>query len=110
MADLIRGHLDVLVLSVVDAGAAHGYAIAEQLRLRSDGAFDLAEGTLYPALYRLEEEGLLTSRWVSVDGRRRRVYKLTRRGSRALAEKTHEWASFSDAVYGVLGNVAGSHT
>ncbi len=104
--ELIRGHLDMLVLAVVRRGATHGYAITEQLRVRSDGAFHLPEGTLYPALYRLEDAGLLQSRWVAVDGRRRRVYQLTRRGKAALARKTREWSSFTAAVSGVLGSRA----
>lgn len=102
--ELIRGHLDMLVLAVVQSGATHGYAITEQLRLHSDGAFDLPEGTLYPALYRLEDAGLLRSSWIAVDGRRRRVYQLTRRGKAALARKRREWGSFTRAVSGVLAS------
>ena len=100
---MIRGHLDVLVLSVIEGGARHGYAITDKLKLLSDGEFDLPEGTLYPALYRLENAGLLTSDWTSVEGRKRRIYKLTRRGRRALVVKKDEWASFSRAMAGVIG-------
>jgi PadR family transcriptional regulator, regulatory protein PadR len=103
-SELIRGHLDVLVLSVIEGGARHGYAITEKLRLLSGGVFDPPEGTLYPALYRLENEGLLRSDWTIVDGRRRRVYKLTPRGRRELVVKKKEWASFRNAMAGVIGS------
>ena len=79
-AEVLKGHLDLLLLAAVRNQPAHGYAIAETLRSRSDGAFDLPEGTLYPALHRLERGGLLSSRWSEVNGRRRRVYQLTARG------------------------------
>jgi PadR family transcriptional regulator PadR len=102
-ADLIRGHLDLLVLSIVAGGATHGYAIAEGLRTRSSGEFDLREGTLYPALYRLEGAGLLASGWRDAGGRRRRVYRLTRAGRRALEGRTREWTAFSRAVSQVIG-------
>jgi DNA-binding PadR family transcriptional regulator len=102
-ADLLRGHLDGLLLAVLSARPAHGYAVIETLRERSEGAFDLAEGTVYPALHRLERDGLLTSRWSSEPGRPRRVYALTRRGSSALAGHRGTWRSFSRAVEGVLG-------
>ncbi|MPZ69529.1 MAG: PadR family transcriptional regulator [Actinobacteria bacterium] len=107
-AELIRGHLDLLVLSVVARGARHGYAIAEQLRLTSEGDFDIPEGTLYPALYRLEAGSLLTSEWTVVDGRRRRMYRLTRAGKRELARRTREWTSFADAVQRVVSKPARS--
>ncbi|MDP9343844.1 MAG: PadR family transcriptional regulator [Actinomycetota bacterium] len=102
-SDLLRGHLDLLVLSVVEGGATHGYAIAEELRSRSSGEFELREGTLYPALYRLEGAGLLASEWREAGGRRRRVYRLTRAGRRALAGRRSEWTAFSRAVSRVIG-------
>ena len=76
MSEPLRGHVDLLLLSVLADAPAHGYALVETLREQSEGAFDLAEGTLYPALYRLERRGLVASRWKVVDGRRRRVYRL----------------------------------
>lgn len=99
---MVRGHLDLLVLAAVDQGATHGYAIAERLRLRTEGNLDLAEGSLYPALYRLEEGGLLKSDWTEANGRRRRVYALTRKGRTALTSKAREWESFSRAVSRVV--------
>jgi len=87
-------------------GPAHGYAVIEEIRRKSGRAFDLAEGTIYPALHRLEQAGLLSSRWVTAEsGRRRRVYALTRQGGRALAERRAVWRQFSDAVGGLLDGV-----
>lgn len=80
----------------------HGYAIADALRARSGGAFDLPEGTLYPALHRLERAGLMASRWSEVNGRRRRVYQLTSKGRRAVMRHQGEWQTFARAVHAVI--------
>jgi len=102
--EMLKGHLDMIVLAALSAGSAHGYAIIEEIRRRSGGAFDLPEGTVYPALHRLEQAGLLASRWVTADsGRRRRIYSLTRRGNRALSERRAVWEEFSEAIGGMLG-------
>ena len=101
-AETLRGHLDSLVLAVLAEGPLHGYAVIESLRARSDGAFELAEGTLYPVLHRLEADGLLSSAWSDAAGRRRRVYRLTSRGRSALARHRDEWSSFVRAVDAVL--------
>lgn len=99
----IKGNLDLLTLVVLEAAPAHGYEVAERLRQRSDGAFDLPEGTIYPALHRLEARGWVTSSWTLVSGRRRRVYALTDRGRRQLALQRREWAMFHTAMAVVLG-------
>jgi PadR family transcriptional regulator PadR len=99
----LKGNLDLLLLSVLAAGPAHGYAIITALRDRSEGTFDLPEGTIYPALHRLEEAGLLASSWAQAEGRRRRVYGLTDRGVAALAAERSEWQSFASGVRAVLG-------
>jgi PadR family transcriptional regulator, regulatory protein PadR len=97
--EMLKGHLDMIVLAALAAGPAHGYAVIEEIRRRSGQAFDLPEGTVYPALHRLEQAGLLTSRWVTAESaRRRRVYALTRRGDRALADHRALWRQFSDAI------------
>jgi PadR family transcriptional regulator, regulatory protein PadR len=101
--EVLKGHLDLLLLATLATGPAHGYRIVDELRDRSSGAFSLSEGTVYPALYRLERRGLLSSRWASVGGRCRRVYSLTRKGRRALADRRREWISFSAAIDGVVG-------
>jgi len=99
----LKGHLDLLLLSALAAGPAHGYAIITTLRARSDGTFDLPEGTVYPALHRLEDAGLLTSSWSDADGRKRRVYALTTKGATALAAEQTEWKRFARGVHAVLG-------
>jgi PadR family transcriptional regulator PadR len=101
-AETLKGHLDSLVLAVLADEPLHGYAVIEALRRRSEGAFELAEGTLYPVLHRLEADGLLASSWSESAGRRRRVYRLTRNGRRALSRRREEWASFVRAVDAVL--------
>jgi transcriptional regulator len=101
--EMLKGHLDMIVLAALAAGPAHGYAVIEEIRRKSKQAFDLPEGTVYPALHRLEQAGLLASRWVTADsGRRRRVYGLTRRGERELAGRHAVWQQFCVAVGGVL--------
>lgn len=99
----LKGNLDLLLLSVLAAGPAHGYAIISALRDRSEGTFDLPEGTIYPALHRLEDAGLLGSSWAEGDGRKRRVYGLTDRGVAALASEQGEWQRFVSGVQAVLG-------
>ena len=99
----LKGNLDLLLLSVLAAGPSHGYAIISALRERSGGAFDLPEGTIYPALHRLEHAGLLTSTWAEAEGRRRRVYGLTDQGVAALAAQQTEWRKFAGGVHAVLG-------
>jgi PadR family transcriptional regulator PadR len=98
----LKGHVDLLLLSTLRAGPLHGYAVVEKLRGLSEGAFDLAEGTVYPALYRLEAGGLLSSSWTRAAGRRRRVYELTKRGRGELARSRDEWKAFAHAVEAVV--------
>ena len=101
--EMLKGHLDMIVLAALASGPAHGYAVIEEIRRRSGQAFDLPEGTIYPALHRLELAGLLSSRWVTAEsGRRRRVYALTRQGNHALAERRAVWRQFADAIGGLL--------
>jgi PadR family transcriptional regulator len=100
--DTLKGHVDLLLLSVLEDAPAHGYRLVDALREQSDGAFDLAEGTIYPSLYRLERRGLVASRWETVAGRRRRVYRLTSGGRRALERQRSEWRDFARAVEAVV--------
>jgi PadR family transcriptional regulator PadR len=102
-ADLLRGHLDGLLLAVLAEAPGHGYELGQRLTRRSDGALDVPEGSLYPALHRLEGGGLVESSWNSADGRRRRVYRLTRSGRRAVTRSREDWRTFSAAVDRVLG-------
>src|SRR5262245_19326847 len=102
-AEALKGHLDGLLLAVLEAGPAHGYAVIEALRTSSGGAFDLPTGTVYPALRRLEEDGLVKSSWHEPPGaRKRRVYQLTAKGRKALAVQRHSWQRFAGAVSAVM--------
>ena len=105
-AEALKGHLDLLLLAVLEDGALHGYAVIEELRRRTNDALDLPEGTIYPALHRLEKARLLQSSWEDSSGRRRRVYALTDGGNRAVKEKRRDWQAFAAAVQGVLGRRA----
>jgi PadR family transcriptional regulator len=98
----LKGHVDFLLLATLRDGPLHGYGIVEKLRGTSEGAFDLAEGTVYPALHRLEAAGLLSSKWTKAGGRRRRVYQLTKRGRTELARERKEWKAFSLAIEAVV--------
>jgi PadR family transcriptional regulator, regulatory protein PadR len=102
-SEKLKGHLDLLLMSVLSQGSGHGYEVITRLRDRSDGAFELPEGTVYPALHRLEEGGLLASTWDVVSGRRRRVYQLTPAGAAALSAEAKQWREFSGSMARVLG-------
>jgi len=103
IGEALKGHLDLLLLAILENNPAHGYAIIETLRQRSGGTFDLPEGTIYPALHRLERDGLLESEWSEGAGRRRRIYRLTPKGQPALAKRQQEWRQFSRAVQATVG-------
>lgn len=96
--EVLKGHVDLLLLAAVEAGPAHGYAIIRTLRERTGEVLSLPEGTLYPALQRLQAAGLLSSSWSTVDGRRRRVYELTTAGREALERERSAWGTFARAV------------
>ncbi len=100
--EVLKGHADLLVLAALAGGPAHGYGIVEAVRMRSAGSFDMAEGTVYPALYRLERQGLLESSWSDVAPRRRRVYRLTRRGRHELSRQRRDWGGYVNAMQAAL--------
>jgi DNA-binding PadR family transcriptional regulator len=101
-AEALKGHLDGMLLAVLEAGPRHGYAIMEALRAGSSGQFDLPTGTVYPALHRLERAGLVQASWSSDSGRRRRSYQLTAAGRHALDTERSTWRDFSAAVTALL--------
>lgn len=105
--DQLRGHLESLILAVLAAGPAHGWDICRSLDVTSGGALALKEGSLYPALYRLERRGLVTAQWVKEPGGgrgpRRRVYRLSPKGKRALVTARGEWQQFATVVTAILG-------
>ena len=102
----MRGDLELLLLAVLRGRPRHGYDLIAALRERSDGTFDLPEGTVYPALHKLESAGLVASEWQLVDGRKRRVYSLTAPGAAALAERKKAWKAHTAAVQRVVGVTA----
>jgi PadR family transcriptional regulator, regulatory protein PadR len=97
-----RGQLDGMLLAVLADGPAHGYVVGQSLKERSGGVFDLPEGTIYPALHRLERGGMLASDWDASAGRRRRVYRLTARGGRAAKAARGDWRRYAGAVEAVM--------
>jgi PadR family transcriptional regulator PadR len=103
IGEALKGHLDLLLLAILADGPAHGYAVIESLRHRSGGTFDLPEGTIYPALHRLENQGLLRSNWLEDSPRRKRIYQLTPKGQQMLARRQEEWKMFSKAINATVG-------
>jgi PadR family transcriptional regulator, regulatory protein PadR len=101
-AEMLKGHLDGLLLAVLEDGPMHGYAVVERLKAHSDGRLDLPSGTIYPALHRLERTGLVNGEWSMHAGRRRRTYTLTRAGRNALASHRTAWRGFSATVNRIL--------
>jgi transcriptional regulator len=100
---LLHGTLDTLVLKTLSRGALHGYAIARWIEGRSKDQLQIEEGSLYPALYRMEARGLLSSSWGTSElGRRAKFYALTQKGRARLAEETKAWRAFAGAVTEVL--------
>ncbi|MPZ53338.1 MAG: PadR family transcriptional regulator [Acidimicrobiia bacterium] len=98
----LKGHLDVLLLTALEEGPGHGYAIKETLRQTSGGRFNLPTGTIYPALHRLEDDHLVKSSWSVVDGRRRRTYQLTPTGKRRLARDRQASLQFAATLQTML--------
>jgi transcriptional regulator len=102
-SDLLPGTLDLLILKAVSLGDVHGYGVLLRIAQLSDGALDVQQGALYPALYRLEHRGLIESEWgMSENNRRAKFYRLTRLGRRALGEEAESWARLAEAMRMVL--------
>ena len=101
--ELLHGTLDTLILKTVATGKRHGYAIARWLEETTSDALQIEDGSLYPALYRLEQRGLISAEWgMSELGRKAKFYKITAAGKKRLAASTEEWARFAGAVSKVL--------
>jgi len=100
----LKGHLDGLLLAILESGPQHGYGVIQTLAARTGGTFELPSGTVYPVLHRLMVAGLIEGEWSRVDGRRRLTYRLTDRGRRALEEERSSWRSFAGAVNSLLGS------
>ena len=93
-----------IALEVISHGPTYGYEISQTVHTRSNGYFELKEGSLYPALHRLEQQKLVKSSWREVDGRRRKYYELTSAGRKVLAAKKQEWQAFANGIQGVLSD------
>ena len=102
-ADLLQGTLDLLILKTLVLGSLHGWGISKRLRQLSGDVLDVGQGSLYPALYRIEDHGWVTTEWrTSDEGRRAKFYSLTAEGRRQLAVERSQWRRFSAAVNEVL--------
>lgn len=103
-ADLLQGSLDLLILRTLDLEPLHGWAISKRIQLLSRGALEVNQGSLYPALYRLRDQGLVEAeQGESEEGRRVKVYTLTRKGRQALERERESWRLFAGAVEAILG-------
>jgi transcriptional regulator len=104
-SDLLQGTLDLLVLRTLNAGPRHGWGIAQNIQQVSGDVLQVNQGSLYPALHRLEQQGLVTSQWGASDNNRQaKYYELTKAGRKQLLEETASWERLSDAVARVLAN------
>jgi PadR family transcriptional regulator PadR len=104
-SNIITGTLDLLILKALPKESLHGYGISQYLRQVSDGVFEIGEGVLYPALHRLEKQGLLESQWSRTDtNRRAKFYRLTKQGRTHLTKETKRWNEMSGAVEAVLAD------
>lgn len=105
--DKLRGHLETMVLSVLERGEAHGLEILRQLEQAGCGLLHLSEGSLYPALYRLEEAGSVEAVWEQSPharrGARRRIYRITAVGKRELANSRKDWSTFAHIIGAIVG-------
>jgi transcriptional regulator len=102
--DILRGTLDLLILKALSWGPTHGYSVAKWVEAATGDALALGEGTLYPALHRLEERGWVTATWGSSDNNRQaKFYTLTRRGRKQLDVETEKWRRYAGAVFAALG-------
>ena len=111
----LRGHLETMILSVLDGQEAHGFEVLRRLESAGCGALKLKEGSLYPALYRLENDGLVKARWEEGDsgrrGPRRRLYQLTRKGRKQLQTGREQWSRFASIIGQIIvGPVPGGAT
>ena len=102
LGDLLRGSTESLLLALIGNSPMYGYSLIKEVRRRSDGHLQFKEGTIYPALHRLEQAGLIQGEWVSVNGMERRYYSLTVEGHRVLQSRREQWRQFSTAVNRII--------
>lgn len=103
--ELLKGSTPTLLLSLLNGSDMYGYQMISELKSRSQSVFDMKEGTLYPILHSLEQEGAIQSYWKEINGRARKYYHLASKGKKLLMEKQKEWQTYSSAVNHVIGGV-----
>ena len=102
-SDLLQGTLDLLILKTLAGGPMHGWGVSQRIQLLSEDILQVNQGSLYPALHRLEQQGLITAEWgASENNRQAKFYELTRAGRRQLADETRNWERMSGAVARIL--------
>jgi PadR family transcriptional regulator, regulatory protein PadR len=105
--ELLQGTLDMLILKTAALGAVHGYGVAQRLKQMSRHVLQVRQGSLYPALHRLEKQGLLKAEWLTTDtGRQAKYYRLTAAGKKRLEGETRDWEALSGAISAVLRTVS----
>jgi len=103
-SDLLQGTLDLLILKTLSTGPRHGWGISQRIQQMSEDVLQVNQGSLYPALHRLEQQGWVRATWgKSENNRQAKFYELTSRGERQLAEETEQWVRLSAAVAGIVG-------
>jgi DNA-binding PadR family transcriptional regulator len=100
--DELKGHLDSLILATLASGPSYGFAIIEHMKARSGGDLTMANGSIYPALHRLEREGLVASDWATGTLHPRRIYRLTERGAAELGDRRARWRRFVSTIESIL--------
>jgi PadR family transcriptional regulator PadR len=105
--DLLRGSLDLMVLSVLADESQYGYSIQKQINAASSGKVKLPAGTLYPLLHRLESEKLIKSKWDDSTGRKRKWYELTAKGTKRLTAQANQWQQYVECMTGMIANFIG---
>ena len=104
--ELLKGSTKMLILEMVKDENMYGYQMIKKLKEKSNNVFEFKEGTLYPILHSLEEEGLISSYWDDTTGKKRKYYAITTKGKKSLKEKNEEWKIFSESVNRVIGGVS----
>ena len=104
--ELLKGSTKMLILEMVKDENRYGYQMIKKLKEKSNNVFEFKEGTLYPILHSLEEEGLISSYWDDTTGKKRKYYAITTKGKKSLKEKNEEWKIFSESVNRVIGGVS----
>ena len=104
--ELLKGSTKMLILEMVKDKNMYGYQMIKKLKEKSNNVFEFKEGTLYPILHSLEEEGLISSYWDDTTGKKRKYYAITTKGKKSLKEKNEDWKIFSESVNRVIGGVS----